>query len=394
MKPYIRFITWMVVCPLILSSCGLIGGEATATPEPDGDENFNPVISATGVVVPEQWATLSMSGQGNVVEVLVAEGDQVIAGQPLVRLDGQADAEAKVSAAQYELNDAQQALDSLHENAAVATSLAQQTLANAQKTLDEAKKHRAWKQYRNGSESSIATAQADLILANNALEDAEDAFNSVVDRAENDVDRAAALSALGAARSARDHALANLNYLLAMPNEIDVNQAEADLVSAQAKADAAQDEYDKLKNGPDPDALALAQSRLDQANAQLRAAQEALSDLELQAPFDGVVCNLQARLGEWLAPGKAVLQLGNLDGLRVETTDLNEIDAARIQPGDNAIVTFDALPGISLDGTVQRIAYKSAEGSGVNYTAVILLDEFPEGLRWGMTAFVDIEVDE
>ena len=107
-----------------------------------------------------------------------------------------------------------------------------------------------------------------------------------------------------------------------------------------------------------------------------------------------MVCLLQTRVGEWLMPGMPVIELGNLEGLRVETTDLNEIDAARIQLDDSVIVTFDALPGVTVGGTVQRIAYKSAEGSGVNYTAVILLDEIPEGLRWGMTAFVDIEVDK
>jgi len=30
----------------------------------------------------------------------------------------------------------------------------------------------------------------------------------------------------------------------------------------------------------------------------------------------------------------------------------------------------------------------------VNYTAIIELDEIPEQLRWGMTAFVDINVGE
>ena len=40
------------------------------------------------------------------------------------------------------------------------------------------------------------------------------------------------------------------------------------------------------------------------------------------------------------------------------------------------------------------IAPKASEGSGVNYAVVIELDEWPDTLRWGMTAFVDIEVEE
>ena len=85
--------------------------------------------------------------------------------------------------------------------------------------------------------------------------------------------------------------------------------------------------------------------------------------------------------------------LADLENLRVETTDLNEIDVARIEIGDTAIVNFDALPDVVVEGKVIRVAQKAAEGSGVNYTVVVLLDEIPEKLRWGMTAFVDVEVE-
>jgi hypothetical protein len=76
----------------------------------------------------------------------------------------------------------------------------------------------------------------------------------------------------------------------------------------------------------------------------------------------------------------------------VETTDLNEIDAAQIEIGDHAIATFDALPDIVVEGQVVYIASKSDEGSGVNYKVILELNEIPEKVRWGMTAFVDIEI--
>jgi multidrug efflux pump subunit AcrA (membrane-fusion protein) len=87
------------------------------------------------------------------------------------------------------------------------------------------------------------------------------------------------------------------------------------------------------------------------------------------------------------------LILADLENLRVETTDLNEIDAARVQVADPVIVTFDALPDVVVNGTVDSIAPKASAGSGVNYTVIILLDEIPEQLRWDMTAFVDIQVE-
>jgi multidrug resistance efflux pump len=85
-----------------------------------------------------------------------------------------------------------------------------------------------------------------------------------------------------------------------------------------------------------------------------------------------------------------VMTLANLDNLRIETTDLNEIDMIRIAPGDPVRISFDALGETVVDGKVLSIARQAAPGTGVNFTAVITMDAPPEGLRWGMSAFVDI----
>ncbi|MFM8319472.1 MAG: efflux RND transporter periplasmic adaptor subunit, partial [Chloroflexota bacterium] len=134
-------------------------------------------------------------------------------------------------------------------------------------------------------------------------------------------------------------------------------------------------------------------ARIDNARAALAAAEAKLDDLELTAPFAGVVSEINVRVGEAVSQQSppAVL-LADLSHLRVETTDLNEIDAARVAVGARVVVTFDALPDVQVNGVVQSIAPKASEGSGVNYTAVIELDELPQALRWGMTAFTDIEV--
>ena len=82
--------------------------------------------------------------------------------------------------------------------------------------------------------------------------------------------------------------------------------------------------------------------------------------------------------------------VGDLDQLLIETTDLSEKDAASIRIGAAARVSFDALPGVTVTGTVTRIAPRSVKTTGVNYTVTIELDEMPAGLRWGMTALVEI----
>jgi multidrug efflux pump subunit AcrA (membrane-fusion protein) len=80
--------------------------------------------------------------------------------------------------------------------------------------------------------------------------------------------------------------------------------------------------------------------------------------------------------------------------LRVETSDLSENEVARIDVGDTAQIRFDALPGVNVTGKIARIDPKAKDGAGVNYTAVIELDQIPEGLRWGMTANADLTARE
>jgi HlyD family secretion protein len=101
------------------------------------------------------------------------------------------------------------------------------------------------------------------------------------------------------------------------------------------------------------------------------------------------------RSGELAQPGQPIVTLGNLGSLRVETTDLSETDIARVQEGQSVNVTFDALPGQTITGKVVRLAPMSTPGqSAVNYIVTVSLDEIDPALRWGMTAFVDVQVGQ
>jgi multidrug resistance efflux pump len=170
-------------------------------------------------------------------------------------------------------------------------------------------------------------------------------------------------------------------------------ELETTLQVAEENLTKAREDYDMWSQGPDPKDVAVAQARLDNAKTALLAAQATLEDLELVAPFGGTISELDIREGEWVTMGQPLLLLADLKNLRVETTDLNEIDAARVKVGQSVKITFDALADVILAGTVDSIAPKATEGAGVNYTVVVELSEFPEALRWGMTAFVDITVE-
>jgi len=103
---------------------------------------------------------------------------------------------------------------------------------------------------------------------------------------------------------------------------------------------------------------------------------------------------VQVRENEFVAPGQPLITLGDLNTLRIETTDLDEIDVARVAVGQQATITFDSLPDQTFTGRVIRISpMAESDTGGVNYTAILELSEMDPEIRWGMTAFVDIEVE-
>ena len=392
---YRRYCLILVVLFVTLLAAGC-GGRSTAAPtvEPVDAQLFTPLISATGIVVPAQWARLSMPSGGVIAEVAVVEGQRVVSGQVLVRLKGRESFAAAVAAAEVELLAAEKAMGDLVENAKLERALAEQAKAAADKALDDALKKRANKEYGRASRNVIDEALANYYLAEDEVNKAEDLFGKVSAFSESDPNRASALARLAAAPHERVKKLGAVNGYLARPNAIEVAEADAAVEVARAQVADAERELERLKDGPDPKDLALAEARLQNTKQQLAAAKTALADLELKAPFAGTVSRVYVRANESIQPGQQVLLLADLENLQVETTDLNEIGAAQVDLGDPVIVTFDALPEIVVKGTVARIAPKSAETSGVNYTVIIKLEEIPDKLRWDMTAFVDIQISE
>lgn len=385
-------IYWILPLVLLMVGCSALPGGATPTPVPEPVNDFIPIVSATGVVLPEQWARLSMKAAGMVTEVAVEEDDMVQTGETLIHLEGQENLDAAISAARFELASAEHALDAMYKDTELLAAQAHQEMIIAQQEVEDAEQYLVNLQ-SPAPKVDIDQAKANLLLAQIRLDEVREDFEPYEKKPESNKVRAALFSKLVEAEKNYDSTVRLLNNLSGEASELDIAEAEADLRLAQEKLAVAERDYAIYKDGPDPDDVKLVEERVDNANVQLDAAINALDDLALNAPFDGTVTELYVKESEWIAPGQPILLLADLDHLRVETTDLNEIDVARIEVGDTAIVTFDALPDVVVDGQVVRVAQKAAEGSGVNYPVVVVLDEIPEKLRWGMTAFVDVEVE-
>jgi len=425
----------------ILAACSP-AAEETAAPQSVAVD-FSPIVSATGEIVPEQEALLSVSAGGVVEDVLVKKGDDVSAGQVLVQLEGTEQQVAAVSAAALELANAQFAIDALYKdtdllaaqalrsaeiaeqaledlnNPELQQALALQAVADAQKAVNTTERNSRYTQ-STASQADIDAQKAQVVMARDALDKANEDYEPHANKPEDNLTRAHFLSRQAAAQQVYDDAVRKLNAMQGTGSEVDINVAEAEYFTAQAALLQAERDLERVLEGPDPgevalleaqiekgyrdfeifsagpdpDDVTLAEARIANAEAQLAAGKEMLADLELVSPFDGVISAVHVNPSEWVAPGSPVLLIADLDHLQVKTTDLSEIDVAQLSLNDTAIVTFDALPDLVLEGTVVSIAPKADEGSGVNFPVIIELSEIPAALRWGMTAFVDIDVKE
>jgi multidrug efflux pump subunit AcrA (membrane-fusion protein) len=375
----LRLTAVILALAMLVGACSGIAPQTTPTVEPQTVDEVPSVVNATGKVTPQHYSQLSVSAPGLVQEVLVEEGDEVEAGQPLLRLKGKEDLSAAIAAAEFEVAAAQKALDDLDKAAADARTLALQQIALREKELRDARYQ--LDNFTPPVEQSKMTATEALEWAKKRLDEAYAAFEPYRYYSENNATRKERKEDYDQAQADYNAAVKRLEY-------------ETAVAVAQANLDKARRDYETWKDGPDPKDLAVAQARLENAQAALAAAKAQLEDLELRAPFAGTVSEVNVRLGEWVNPGQPLVVLADLAHLQVETTDLNEIDAARVAVGDTVIITFDALPGVEMKSVVKSISPKAAAGSGVNYTAIILLPELPPLLRWGMTAFVDIQVSE
>jgi multidrug resistance efflux pump len=348
-------------------------------------------VTASGVVAPAQEAELAFTLPGEIETVDVTVGDRVEAGQVLVRLAGGEKLAAAIESARLELLSAEQALDQLYKDLPDDQAAALQALTDEREALRDAERQ-LHSLNTPAEDIDVQSAWASVVLARDKLDEARQDYQPYENKPEDNVARAALLNKLAEAQGVYDDAVRRYNNLAGISgSEFDRSQAEAKLEIAQARLEIAQQKFDQLQDGPDSDAIALADARIQNAQAQIEASQSALADLELKAPFTGTVANLDAHAGEWVIAGQPILTLADLDNLRVETTDLSERDIPEIEIGQPARVFVEAL-NQDVSGRVREISpLADTLGGDVVYKVTIDLDTLPPGLRPGMSVEVQFE---
>lgn len=147
------------------------------------------------------------------------------------------------------------------------------------------------------------------------------------------------------------------------------------------------------------EALRAAEGQVQQAQASAQTARIARSHADIVAPFDGLLIDVAPNVGDHLIPAAPVLQIIDDSRLHVDAT-VDEADAAKVRPGQEAQLNLDALPGRPQKGRVSRIDpavkrdLKGARTLAVEVEVVDLKEAHAAGLLPGMSANVEIVVAE
>ena len=372
----------------------------SSTPEAPG------VVSAEGKIVPVRDATLAFRMAGRVEKIAVTEGEAVKAGDVLIQLEsadlraGIAQAQAAVAQAQAAAALAQAQRDQItagprtEEIAAAEAQVKAATNAVGQAVAQR-------DQVAKGpTEDALAAAEAQLAQAQVQRKEAEDAYQRLKDSKIHGWMEEQAILRVNAANEAVAAAQAAVDQIKsgASPETVQAYNSAIGVAAQQRKAAEAQ--LALLNAGATKAQMDAAQAQVDQAKAGLEAAQAALDAAQaqldqatLKAPFAGIIVNRTTEVGEVVTPGAPVLVLVDESKWRMQTNDLSETDVVLVRSGQSATVTLDAFGDRTFHGVVTEVASIAETNRGnTTYAVTLDLDPTDAPLRWGMTAFVDIDV--
>jgi HlyD family secretion protein len=194
----------------------------------------------------------------------------------------------------------------------------------------------------------------------------------------------------------------------------DRDAARANATDAQRNYDRAQKNYNdkivpladmertrSLLDGANANVAAI-ERRIDQARANLAAANDTLSKTTMRAPIDGIITALPVHEGEVAVigtmnnPGTKLLTIADMSVVEA-VMQVDETDIPNVKIGQHANVTIDAYPNKTFSGLVTEVGSspitQNAQQGGsqaVNFQVKVQLEAPPAGVRPGFSTSADI----
>jgi RND family efflux transporter MFP subunit len=142
----------------------------------------------------------------------------------------------------------------------------------------------------------------------------------------------------------------------------------------------------------------LAKNAIERAQKEMAILEERLTKTQVVAPFDCTVLTRPISVGQAVSgsggfnSGTEVMTIADLHAMII-TTHINQADVTRLSPGQKVQVEVEAVPGLEVVGTVERIAPQATIKNNIKgFAARILLTDVDPRVRPGMTANIKIPV--
>ena len=358
-------------------------------------------IAATGTVEPEELVnvgaqvggmitTLGTDANGNTVNY----GSEVKAGKVLAQIDDalyqteKQSAEAQLKQAEAQLKQAE----------------AQQKQAQTQKKQAEAQLKQAEAQKKN-AEAGILQAKAKVseTVANQkkvevALKKTEFSWERAKKLHRGDASTASefeeAAAAYLSAKTEQEAAVASVESAKAnlTAAESALQTADAQISSAKAQISSAEAQISSAEAQ-----ISAAEAQISAAEASLSRAKRNLEYCVIKSPVDGVIIDRRVNVGQTVNSSMSAPSLfliaKDLKKMQVWVS-VNEADIKRVQPGQKALFSVDAIPNEQFEGVVSKIRLNATMSQNVvTYVVEITTDNSSLKLLPYLTANVKFVLD-
>ncbi len=352
-------------------------------------------VTASGEVRPIQFINLTSEVGGRIEDIYVNPGDQVVKGQPLIRLDPtqlQSQQEAQAAGVQASISDVQ--------NARSAVLAAENNVAQAQQSLIVAEASVAQaRQAVVTAQTNVDREQVNLNTAQRELKRTTELIESgVASRSEYDTARDRVETAQVALRTARAQLEAQ---------RIGIEEAKARVNQQRVAVNDSRIGVDRARQS-----VSTSEARASQQQALLRGNASQRSKSTQISPLTGVIADIPAKKGQFALANFSttpLMTIADMSTINVEV-NVDETEIDEVQVDQPVKVKVDALGEKEIEGVVKlktplAISKSGAQAGGglsnnVNvqeakeFKVVIELrnmaDEMRNGLKPGMTATASI----
>jgi RND family efflux transporter MFP subunit len=375
------------------------------------------IVSVTGNVKPLSDVNLAFELGGRVANINVAVGGQVYTGQVLASVSN-ADLVASLDQAKANLKKVQAGLGDSALQTELTFSQSQTSLINTIKDsytkADDAVRNKMFTLFNDPVKYRASLAFSTDIFLKEDIEEGKDNITDALDSWYRSLAKFSTTSDLEIYYNEAKLNLTDIKKILdkcaeavnglspesagATQTQIDTWKANISLARTNTNTaiDTLTSSFDQYKNlglsvRISKNSILAEEASVEQAQAMVASAEANLAKSIIRSPINGVITNIDIKLGEIVQGNKTVLSVISYGDYEVESF-IPEADISKIKIGDSAMTTLDAYGNsVVFNNSIVKIDPAATVIDGVpTYKVTLKFDVKDDRVRSGMTANLDI----